>query len=54
MEFLSIAQTAKAEKLPATALRRMLKQGTLPGFYAGNRFYVNVERLRQQLDVSNG
>lgn len=54
MEFLSIAQTAQAEKLPATALRRMLKQGTLPGFYAGSRFYVNVERLRQQLDASNG
>jgi hypothetical protein len=49
MEFKSIIQTAKSEGIPAHALRRMLEEGELPGFYSGTRYYVNVEVLREKL-----
>jgi hypothetical protein len=51
MTFMTINQTAKSEAIPAHALRTMLKNGQLPGFYSGTRYYVNVEQLRKQLSV---
>ena len=30
-------------------LRKMLKQGLLPGFYVGNRFYIDVLRFEEYL-----
>jgi len=30
-------------------LRVMLREKRLPGFYAGNRFYVDVEMLKEQI-----
>ena len=50
MQFLTINQTAKAIGLPHTCLRAMQAQGKLPGFYAGSRWYVNVDMLREQLE----
>lgn len=49
MEFLTIRQTARQECIPENALRTLLKQNELPGFYSGTRFYVNVEELRKRL-----
>jgi hypothetical protein len=51
MTFMTINQTAKSEAIPAHALRTMLKNGQLPGFYSGTRYYVNVEQLRKQLSA---
>lgn len=49
MAFQTIRETVKSEGIPETALRRMVHAGTVPGFYNGNRFYINVEALREQL-----
>ena len=50
-QFLTIHQTAMQEGIPETALRRMLREKHLPGFYSGTRFYVNVTMLREQLKM---
>ena len=51
MRFLTINQTAREIGLPHTCLRSMLAGGQLPGFYAGTRYYVNVDVLREKLDT---
>ena len=48
--FITIRQAAKAGILPEFRLRLMLKEGRLPGIYAGNKFLINVEMLNRQLD----
>ena len=50
MQFLTINQAAKAVGLPHTVLRSMLTAHALPGFYAGTRYYVNVDLLRAKLE----
>ena len=50
MQFLTINQTAKVVGLPHTCLRTMLANHSLPGFYSGSRFYVNVEMLKEELE----
>lgn len=50
MQFMTINQAAKAVGLPHSRLRRMRLEGRLPGFYGGNRYYVNMDRLRTQLE----
>ena len=49
MAFQTIRETVKSEGIPETALRRLVRDGRVPGFYAGNRFYINVSALREQL-----
>ena len=48
--FKTIRQT---KVLPEYRLRLMLKQGQLPGIYAGNRFLVNVDVLEEQLEAES-
>lgn len=50
MHFLTINQTPRDVKVSRYYLRTMQKQGKLPGFYAGSRFYVNVDMLREMLE----
>ncbi len=45
MELLTINQAAKKIGLPHNALRIMLHEGRLPGFYVGTRYYVNYDLL---------
>lgn len=52
--FKSIRATAKSGILSEYALRLMCAQGTLPGFYVGNRFLVNVDALVEQLSAMRG
>lgn len=52
--FQTIRQTAKAGILSEYSLRLMAAQGTLPGFYVGNRFLVNVDALVEQLSAMRG
>lgn len=49
--FKTIRQTAALGILPENTLRRMEKQGKLPGFHHGNRFLVNVTALSKYLDA---
>lgn len=53
MTLLTIRQFSKQENVPETALRRLVKTGQAPGFYAGSRFYINAERMRDMLDHAN-
>lgn len=49
--YLTINKAAQIPDMPsACTLRAWLKQGQLPGFYAGTRFYVAVDVLREKLD----
>lgn len=50
MSFKTINVSADCAKIPASTLRRMLAKGELPGFYSGNRFYVNYEMLLEKLE----
>jgi len=50
MEFKTIRQTAALGILTEHRLRLMEKAGELPGIYTGNRFLVNVEMLKKQLE----
>lgn len=52
--FLPPAKASKATQIPENAIRRMIKQGTCPGFYSGNRFMVNIEKLKKQLGNQQG
>ena len=47
--FMTIRETARTGILPETCLRRMVKQGTLPGFYSGVKFLVNYTALVEKL-----
>ena len=35
-------------------LRKLQKQGLLPGFYSGNRYYVDVLRFEEYLESLSG
>ena len=50
MQFLTINSAARETGLPHSRLRVMQSQGRLPGFYAGSRYYVNMDQFRAQLD----
>jgi len=43
--FMSIRETSRTGLLPEALLRRMVKQGKVPGVYSGKRFLVNYDRL---------
>ena len=49
--FLTIRQVSSLRILPEATLRRLVKQGKVPGFYSGNRFMVNLDRLIEQLQM---
>ena len=53
MPFLTIRRAAAEVGLPHTLLRKMLSEHRLPGFYAGTRYYVNVDLLREQLESAS-
>ena len=49
-QFKTIRQTAAMGVLPEHRLRILVAQKDCPGFYAGNRFLVNVDLLIEQLN----
>ena len=53
MQFLTINSAAREIGLPHSRLRVMQSEGRLPGFYAGTRYYVNVDQLRAQLEEAS-
>lgn len=51
-DYCTIRETVKlfGGGLSENQLRARKKEGRLPGFFAGTRFYVNVPKLREQLE----
>ena len=49
MNFLTIRQTARTGLIGEYALRRMVAQKRVPGFYSGTRFWVDADALRETL-----
>ena len=49
-KFMTLPKMAKEFELPLFMLRTMLKNGELPGFYQGNRFYCNTTMLMEKLE----
>lgn len=51
IRFLTIREVADTGLLPEFCLRRMQKEGKLPGVFSGSRFYVDIQSLEQQLQA---
>lgn len=43
--FVTISQASKMGVASVYTLRLMLKRGELPGYFAGTRFYINLDKL---------
>lgn len=50
MTIYTVKKEAKLGIIPEHRLRQMLKEGKLPGFYAGNRYYIWHELLMEQIE----
>lgn len=48
-DFMRTRATAKETHVPEYLLRRMIHNGTAPGFFAGRTFYFNVPALLAKL-----
>ena len=48
--FQSINSTGRCTGLSPSFLRKLLKEGKLPGVYCGNRFMVNIPLLLESLN----
>ena len=53
-QFQTIRQVAKLFNLPEFSIRRLVMTGRAPGFYSGNRFYLNVPEFESQLNSCGG
>lgn len=49
--FKSVREVAKEGILSEFLIRKLIAQGKCPGFYSGKKFLVNVEQLRNYLEV---
>lgn len=47
--FVTIRQAHALGLASVYSLRQMLKRGELPGYYAGTRFYINLDELVEKL-----
>ena len=47
--FVTIVQASKMGVASVYTLRLMLKRGELPGYFAGTRFYINLDKLLEQI-----
>ncbi len=50
----TIREVAQSGLISEHYLRKMVCKGDCPGFYSGNRFLVNVDKLVQKLDKQCG
>ena len=49
--FKTIREAAREGFLNESALRRMYSENKLPGVQVGSRYYVNCEKLKEQLQI---
>lgn len=47
--YVTIRQAHKLGLASIYSLRQMLKRGELPGYYAGTRYYINLDALVDKL-----
>lgn len=52
-KFMTIRETSRAGYWPESGLRRLQKEGKLPGVFSGGRFMVNVPLLVEMLDAES-
>lgn len=50
-DFLTIREAAGLLHISHDRIRAWQKQGLVPGFFAGTRFYVNYPRFKEQLEA---
>lgn len=50
-QFATIRQAAEIVGLSHSLIRAWVKRGQVPGFYAGDRFYVNMTKFREALEA---
>lgn len=50
-QYVSIRQAARIVGLSHGLIRVWVKRGQVPGFFGGNRFYVNLPRFLEKLDA---
>lgn len=48
-KMMTIRETAKTGILPEAALRRMVKDGTIPAIYSGTKAFINFDTLCDML-----
>ena len=48
-KMMTIRQAAATGILPEAALRRMVKDGTIPAVFSGNKAFINFDRLCEML-----
>jgi len=48
-DFRTLPKAAEYTGLPKYYLRQKKREGKLPGIYSGNRFYVDIVRLREMI-----
>lgn len=46
---MTIRQAAATGILPEAALRRLVKDGTIPAIYSGTKAFINFDRLCEML-----
>lgn len=50
-QFTTIRQAAEIVGLSHSLIRAWVKRGQVPGFYAGDRFYINMAKFREALEA---
>lgn len=53
-KMLTIRETARTGILPEFMIRKLVKQGKIPGVQVGTKFLVNYDRLCDWLNRSGG
>ena len=48
-KLVTIREAAKQLDFPEHAIRKLAKEGRVPGLVCGTRFYVNIERFKKQI-----
>ena len=56
MRFDVAAKVAPESGIPEYRIRQMIKEGIVPGFYAGRKYFINVDaflEMLQQMGTAN-
>ena len=51
MKIATINEAEKETNIPASRIRKWVKIGIVPGFFSGNRFYVNVDKFLEMVQA---
>lgn len=51
-EYITTTQFSKKYHVSKSYLYRLIKQGQCPGYHSGNRFYISVDTLLAQMNMT--